>query len=469
MDCQDFTVIVTSQLTSRTTHQALSATASRQDGEAAAGAFPAAGALDLHSHVCKTARDHSPRLRIGFMTDTYLPVRNGVTHMVSLLARTLADWGHEPHIFTFAPPGPDTLKMPGRERTVREESNDEVNDGIHVHHAPALPLLRSGYFLGTHYPSWMEERLREMDILHVHHPFISGRLARRLRRVEQPLIFTNQTRYDIYGHYLHRVVPFVPVEVLSSRLTRRAARFANRCDTVIAPAASMADLLRAWGVVSPIEVIYNGIELERFHAAHSSSQNARQNAPTDTEDSNAAGSLVVYLGRLAPEKNVEMLLDAFALAHRAAPTARLLLIGDGPSDAELKQHVQELGLQAQVQFAGALPYDRVPAALAQADVFASASVSEVHPLVFIEAMAIGLPCIGTLSPGVRDTVVDGRNGWLTEPSPESLAVVLIAALQDAGERTRRGEQALQDSRRYNIEDTAAQTLQLYQQALARKQ
>jgi glycosyltransferase involved in cell wall biosynthesis len=302
-----------------------------------------------------------------------------------------------------------------------------------------------------------------MDIIHVHHPFISGRLALRIVPREQPLIFTNQTRYDIYSHYVQRVVPFVPTEAVGERLTRRAAQFANRCDAVIAPSASLAEVLGTWGVTTPVEVIPNGIELERFHrAARESVENKA--SPAYSQGAAARGPVMVYLGRLAPEKNCEALLDAFALAHREVPAARLVLIGDGPAEADLQRHAAMLGLENCVTFRGALPYEVVPQALAECDVFASASFSEVHPLTFIEAMAAGLPCVGTNSPGVVDTVVDGRNGWLAAPQADLLARVMVQALTDADERARRAANALHDSRPYAIETTARRVLDLYQSA-----
>ncbi len=410
---------------------------------------------------------HHRPLRIGLMTDTYLPVCNGVTHMVSLLARDLANRGHEPHVFTFASPVELRVAPDGLLGGLRVPPPVLPDDGVQVHRGPALPLLRSGYFLGVRYPLWMKALLREMDIIHVHHPFISGRLARRLKTPQQPLVFTNQTRYDIYGHYLRRMMPFVPEESLGVRVTRHAALFANRCDRVIAPSASLAQVLETWGVTAPIEVIPNGIELKRFKRPQSASartrirkaRRARWNIPADAP-------LVVYLGRLAPEKNVTTLLEAFALVRQAVSDARLLLVGDGPSEGELRAFASRLGLDDAVHFTGALPYDEVPAVLMACDLFASCSISEVHPLTFIEAMAAGLPCVGTPSPGVTDTVTEGRNGWFAPPAAEPFSAVLVEALRDAGGRARRSALALEDSRAYAIETTAARTLGVYQSVLA---
>jgi glycosyltransferase involved in cell wall biosynthesis len=283
-----------------------------------------------------------------------------------------------------------------------------------------------------------------MDIIHVHHPFISGRLALRIALPEQPLIFTNQTRYDIYSHYVQRVVPFVPTEAVGERLTRRAAQFANRCDACYrALGFRWLKVLGTWGVSTPVEVIPNGIELERFHRAARESARKKPLPSTRKVRRHAPGDCL--LGRLAPEKNCETLLDAFALAHSEVPAARLVLIGDGPAETDLHRHAATLGLEECVTFRGALPYDVVPQALAECDVFASASFSEVHPLTFIEAMAAGLPCVGTNSPGVVDTVVDGHNGWLAAPEEGALARVMVQALIDPDERARRATNALHDS------------------------
>ena len=405
--------------------------------------------------------DISPEkpLRIGLLTDVYLPLSNGVTHVVSLLARRLARLGHEPHVFTFASPielriTPEGLmsETPHFLRVPPRATHDEIDDGVHLHHAPAMPLAQTEYFFGVRYPVWMKRRLAEMDLLHVHHPFISGRLALRLRQENQPILFTNHTRYDIYSHYVSRVVPFVPQQTIGQRLTHRVARFANHCDAVIAPSQTLSRVLAEWGITTPIRVVPNGIELERFHAAQRAATR-RENAPPTA----------VYLGRLAPEKNVAELLRAFAATRKIAPDAQLKIIGDGPLEEELKNLARELHLEKSVTFCGALPYEKVPAALAECDVFASHSTSEVHPLTFIEAMAAGLPCLGVPSPGVSDTIQDGENGWLA--LPPNFARVLASALSDSSERRRRAAIALKSSAAYAIDETVESTLALYREML----
>jgi 1,2-diacylglycerol 3-alpha-glucosyltransferase len=402
------------------------------------------------------------RLRIGLMCDTYLPFSNGVTHMVALLARTLADWGHEPHIFTIAAPGLSRVPL-------------HDHEGIRVHRAPGLPISRSGYHFAMRYPLRMRWLMREMDVLHVHHPFISGRIAWRLKDANQPLLFTNHTRYDIYGHYVQRVMPFVPEDMVRERLIYRATRFANRCDTVISPSASVAQVLSEWGVQAPIETIPNGISLDRFYDARAACTTAKRNEFRARFEWQSDAKVLVFLGRLVPEKNIETLLEAFSALRHSVPKAHLLLLGEGPSEGELRAVARQLRLGNAVHFAGALPYEEVPNALAACDLFTSASVSEVHPLTFIEAMACGLTAIGTRSPGVADTLRDETdctsekpipNGWLCEPTPESLSAAMVEALTNEVEQKRRAVQAKRDSADYSIETTAHHTIELYHRALA---
>ena len=422
------------------------------------------------------------RLKIGLLSDTFLPVSNGVTHTVASLARIFVQQGHEPHIFTFAPTGelqvvpegllddpPHFLRVPPR-----EGDGDIV--GVPIHYAPALPILETGYYFGVRYPLWMRGLLREMDVLHVHHPYISGRLARRLRRDEQPILFTNHTRYDIYTHYFQSAVPrqmqpltqpLTTPETLGRRFAMRAARFANACDAVIAPSASMQDVLAKWGVRAPVHVIPNGVDLTRFDGQNSASstRNSARNAWRARRQIALDAPLAIYLGRLAPEKNGRVLLEAFARSQQEIRGARLLIVGDGPSDEEWREWTKKLGLETVVHFAGALPPDEVPQALSASDVFVSASVSEVHPLTLIEAMASGLPCIGTPSPGVQDTVRNGINGWLAQPQSAALSEALTQALGNETERRKRGAQAQLDSQKYSIEENAARVMQLYRAVL----
>ena len=114
--------------------------------------------------------------------------------------------------------------------------------------------------------------------------------------------------------------------------------------------------------------------------------------------------LLMFVGRLFEEKNLATLLKQFAIAADIIPDLHLGLVGRGPDAEELKELAQALGYQDQIHFYGPLDYEEIPNILAAADIFVTASISEVHPLTVIEAMAAGLPVAATRSPGVIDSV-----------------------------------------------------------------
>jgi 1,2-diacylglycerol 3-alpha-glucosyltransferase len=174
--------------------------------------------------------------------------------------------------------------------------------------------------------------------------------------------------------------------------------------------------------------------------------------------------LLVYAGRLATEKNLQFLLQAFAGVAQALDKVHLLVLGGGPKplEIELQQVVTELGLGERVRFTGMIPYEELPSYLLMCDAFVTASVTEVHPLSVIEGMACGLPVMGIQSPGVGDTVDDGETGFLSEEDLPFFTAKLTRLCMDAPLRKQMGAAARQASTRYAIERTTHMLLQHYE-------
>jgi len=381
-------------------------------------------------------------MRIAQLTDCYLPVLNGVTNFVRTHQAQLARLGHHAPIFTTG-----HLGFPDPE--------------LGVVRSWGVPLGRTGYHAALGYSRQAQIHLAMTDLVHVHHPFFAGALALRYgQRFGLPVVYTNHTRFDLYAEAL---VPR-PLRGLARRLLHRyIPRFAARCDLVIAPSVGLAKVMRdKWDVRSPVVVIPNGIDLTRFRRPTTVRRRSEMGVPID-------GLLVIYTGRLGPEKNLGFLLRAFARAAAHEPAAHLLLVGDGPQVAPLQKLIRELGLRERVKWIGAVPYECVPGYLAAADLFVSASVTEVHPLALIEALAVGLPALGIASPGVADTIEDGVNGLLTERDPEAFATVLRRLLTDVDLRARLADGARRSSQKFSIERTTAHIVAHYERLLETKE
>ncbi|HEY2980167.1 MAG TPA: glycosyltransferase [Anaerolineales bacterium] len=378
-------------------------------------------------------------MRIGMLVDTYKPHVSGITNYIDLSKRHLEKAGHDVYVITF-----------GR----RGQADDEP----HVLRSPGLPLGSTGYYFALRYSSAIQRILQTMDVVQVHHPFLSGSLALRYcRPAGIPIVFTNHTRYDLYAR---TYLPLLPEAVSRRFLKSYMASFCAAVDLVISPSAGMQAVLRGLGVTAPIEVVPNGINLDLFNDATSLQRSAMGFDESDI--------LLVYAGRVAREKNVDFLLRAFAKVAAQVKNARLLIIGGGqkPIADELKAQAAELGLSERVTFVGLIAYDSLPGYLAMCDVFVTASVSEVHPLSVIEAMAAGLPVIGIESPGVGDTVQDGTTGFLAPDDMAAFSDKVTRLCLDRELIGRMGDAARRASSAYSIERTTATMLEHYQRLIS---
>jgi glycosyltransferase involved in cell wall biosynthesis len=360
------------------------------------------------------------------MTDAYKPHVSGVTSYIDLNKRALEKLGHDVYVFTFG----DLDHLDGDPRVIR---------------SPGLPLADTGFYLSLRHSAEAKQLLYTMDIIHVHHPFLSGRLAVVYGRHKQiPVVFTNHTRYDLYAQSR---LPLMPAEVSMSLLQAYMPTFCDNVDLVISPSRGMEKILRQYGVTSHIEVVPNGADLDPFLSA--------QPLPRKDFGFTEADVLLVYMGRIAPEKNLEFLLSAFAGVSRAVANTKLLVVGGGQKEheEEIKTFAGELGLGDCVKFTGTIAYADLPSHLAMCDIFATASVTEVHPFSVIEGMAAGLPIVGIDSPGISDSIADGETGLLAVNDLASYTAKLTTLCLNRDLQKKMGAAAQQASQQFSIENT----------------
>lgn len=378
-------------------------------------------------------------MRIGMMSDVYKPHVSGITNYISLNKRYLEASGHQVYVFTFG-------------------DEDFPDDETHIIRSPGLPLLDTGYYLSLRYSREARKLVSSMDVVHVHHPFLSGSLALRYRFSRGlPIVFTNHTRYDLYAQ---AYLPGMPDIIGETALQAYMPVFCRSCDMVIAPSPGMREVMQRFGVDVPIQVVPNGVDLAPFQT------------PCEPVDRAAMGFgpddvILVYAGRLGPEKNLPFLLRSFSGTAQACEHVKLLIIGDGPERENLEESVRHMGCENRVHFTGMLPYSEIPGCLAMADAFVTASITEVHPLSVIEGMAAGLPILGIQSPGVGDIVRDGETGFLTpEEDMAAFTARMVRLVLDHDQRHRMGENARQASNEYAIERTTQLMSDVYQQTIS---
>ena len=377
-------------------------------------------------------------MRIGMMVDSYKPYISGITNYVEVNKEFLEKAGHEVFVFTFG-------------------DLDYKDEEENVFRSPGVPLADSGFYLSMRYSRQAKKLLQTMDIVHVHHPFLSGRLALRYcRPANIPVVFTNHSRYDLYAQ---AYLPMMPDEVSMRMLQAYMPPFCKAMDLVITPSPGMEKVLRELKVEGNIEIIPNGVNLASFQGIAPIPREQLGYKPDDV--------LVVYAGRVALEKNIPFLIEAFTGVAQAVPNVHLLIIGGGVQqyEEEIRVHVEKTNLPDRIHLLGRISYDQLPAYLAMCDIFATASVTEVHPLSVIEAMGAGLSIMGIESVGVGDTVQDGVTGFLSSHNLPAFTAKLTRLCLDADLRKSMSRAACDASAAYSIERTTRIMLEQYERVL----
>ncbi len=333
-------------------------------------------------------------LRVGFFTECYRPIVNGIVESVDTLARALRTAGHE--VFCFAP------RIPGYEEP----------DGP-VFRMPSWPLpVPTPYRLTIPLVSRQNLNgvIKRLSIIHTHSPFVTGWMGLRYaRRFNIPLVYTYHTQLEKYAHY----IPF------NEKTTQRAAisltrLYANAADAVVVPTETMRERLRELAVTSRIEVVPSAIDVDAFGAGRRSDQLRARLGAGDRD------RLILFVSRLAAEKNAGLALAT--LAYSSDPTLRLVIVGDGPARADLERQAAALGVSARLKFTGELPRTALPDVYASSDVFLFPSTTETQGLVLAEAMAAGCPVVAVDTPQTREVVRDG--GELAVGSARQLAAAI---------------------------------------------
>jgi 1,2-diacylglycerol 3-alpha-glucosyltransferase len=345
-------------------------------------------------------------MKIAIFTDSWLPRIDGLTTSVQALKSELERRGHSFHIF-----------CSGR-RSVREAG---------VTRYGGLPFWGYPDFRLSLNP-WAHKTARILrdegfDLVHIQSPFLVGWWGLRAGRKAGLPVVTS------YHTHLPDLVPYV-VPPGFRRPSRRivwawTGRFLRQCDKVLAPSANCANELleHVQGHRLPgLEVHPNGVDARRFHPSHRSEAMRQRLSP-------GGGPVIISVGRLAREKDIPFLIDAFALARAEQPNLVLALGGKGPELERIQRRARSLGVEDGLNVLGFIADEDLGAAYASADAFATASQFETQGMTAVEAMASGTPVAAVRARGLADFVQDGRTGFLFEPGDvEGAARALLQAV-----------------------------------------
>ena len=331
-------------------------------------------------------------MKVLITTDWYAPVINGVVTSVLLLQRELVARGHDVRVVTLSN-SLHTYKE-GPVYYMGSVSAGKIYPGARLKLNRARSMMRELI-------AWRP------DVIHSQCEFSSFRVAHALSsRLGIPLVHTYHTVYEDYTHY------FSPSVRVGKYVVSTFSRlFCGRAACIVAPSRKVERLLREYGIECRIEVIPTGVDLSAYRT---------EPAPGRLEELRrqwnipAGHTILLYLGRMAKEKNLEQLVDQVAAARREDVT--LLLVGDGPDREAIGDYARER--QVPVIFTGMVPHAEVPDYYRLGDIFITASTSETQGLTYFEALAAGVPVLCRRDACVEGVVENGINGWQYETGEE---------------------------------------------------
>ena len=351
-------------------------------------------------------------MKIGLFSDTFYPEINGVATSCLNLQRELARRGHEVHVF--AP------KCRGWEE----------HQGEFIHYINSAPFValkdRNMAFPGP-LKTWEATKL-DFDVVHTNSEFVMGYFGRLVAMSNASArVHTYHTIWEDYTYYL--------THGLADEAARKVARkysswWCNHFDRIVVPSGKTAGLLYDYGVRTMMDIIPSGMDIARFAPARHSEDERRQ---TREECGVLPGERVLLnIGRLAKEKNIEQVMRVFPKLLDVYPDLRFVIVGEGPQKEHLARMAHELGVESHVSLTGPKPWEKIDRYYAIGDVFVSASHSETQGLTYVEAMASGL-CVCAVYDTCLDGVIqDGKSGVLTDDTDESLLRGLIRAFSSEG-------------------------------------
>lgn len=379
-------------------------------------------------------------LRILIAADTYPPDVNGAAVFGHRLAKHMDTRGHEVHIAAARPgPGPDTVEH-REEATIHRFRSFKTP--THEYYRLCLPWLIEPAMLR------LVDELKP-DVIHVQCHYMMGKaaiLAAEKRRIR--LIATN--------HFMpENLDPFLPFpqwfkDVVSQNSWRDMGRLMRRASVVTTPTPLAAETMRRHGGFEQVLALSNGIDVDYY--------TPRPGESLPRHERNT----VLFVGRLAVEKHVDVLIDAVA---KTDPQLDICaeIIGDGEQRDKLREQVEHLGLQDRVTFRGHVDEDQLRRAYIAADVFCQPGTAELQSLVSLEAMSAGKPVVLANALALPHLVVEEENGYLFEPGDsDDLAQQLDTVFgRTANERVSMGAVSRVKAENHAIDKTMAAYEQLY--------
>ena len=417
-------------------------------------------------------------MKIAISTDLYYPMINGVAQFTRNLAAGLHQRGHEVVVLAPSLSGDYEIERDKEFgfRVVRLSSRkiyfypDQINDipeakeflGVKM---PQL-LYRNGLHASLNSGNEIKHFLDgfEPDIIHDQTP---GPLALSIFRYAKkrgiPLVSTDHAYPDNLTQQLH--LPRFAKKPINVVMNKYFVSFLKRSEYGTMPTEqAVSDLLpkKRKKFKVPVEALSNGIDLSRFTPGKAPAEIYERYGIPKTKP------IVLYVGRVDPEKSLEVLVKAFNLALLKCPDAHLVVVGDGASRNDLEKLSEKLGIEKNTHFLGRVIGKDLPMLYRTGKVFAITSKTETQSIVVMEAMASGLPVVAVHAGAIPELVKNNKTGCLCQQDdPVAVSRAIVRILKNNVARQKYSKTALENIKKHDISYTLTRFEEIYKDVVAR--
>jgi len=389
-------------------------------------------------------------MRIAMFSDNFYPEMSGISDSIIESARELAKLGHQVDFYAakYSKKDFEIYGVPLEELDLGENVN------IHRFFAFRYPApTKQGRMVVPTFLRWLRMKNNRPDIIHVHHYFgvgIEALAASRFLRV--PLVGTNHTpitEFLKYGPIQHKLIDKAFLNYVSW--------FYNRCAFVSAPCGAIFTEMKANKFKKPQRVISNPVDLKNFYPV------SREEKNEIKKEFGLSDFTVLYTGRLAAEKHVDVLIRAIAAVRKKIPHITFAITGHGAAEKGLKALAEELEIADKVKFFGTLSTTKHARIYKAADVFAIASTAEMQSLSLMKAMATGTPVIGVNAWALPE-YINEKNGFILEPGDHAgIAEKIIFLFENPEQANKLGANGMEMVQEFAPEEIARKWEVIYKE------
>ena len=359
-------------------------------------------------------------MNILFISDVFFPRVNGVSTSINTFATELRALGHQ--VTLIAPSYTDEDKQ--EEWIVRVPSHK-------IYFDPEDRLMNFGKLKAL--LPWIRDK--HFDVIHIHTPFTAHYVGIHFgKKLDIPVV---ETYHTFFEDYLHHYLPFIP-QFISRKLARTISRRqCNAVDGIVSPSKPMLDVLKQYGIKTPAEVVATGLDDSSFASVDGEHFRMSHDIPL-------AQPMLLFVGRVAHEKNIGFLLEMHVELIKKHPDALLVITGEGPAEESIKHSIDKLGISNKVRMIGYLDRSHeLIACYKAADIFVFASKSETQGLVLLEAMAQGTAVVAIAELGTKSILIEGEGVLIAKDDINDFADKVSVLLSDAPKRQMIGEKGKQ--------------------------